>query len=291
LATYAYCRIADDIVDTAQGDRDGASTKLGDWESEIELPRHPVAIAFADARAQFSVPEAPVRDLLAGIRMDLRPQRYATWPELRVYCHHVAGTVGLMMAPILGCCDPEEFDHAATLGIAMQLTNIVRDVAEDARNGRLYLPLDEVYAFGCDPEAIIAGSPGRQFRDLIAHQVARARSLYAAATPGMGALAPSGQLTTLAASRLYARILDEVESRGYDVLERRARVSSRQKAIALPGIAAAFAKLRLTTLRDAPAESAPRAGGSLHPTMISAADHCARVNVSAMTQMDRRSCG
>ena len=134
LAAYAYCRIADDIVDAvATRGSDASAAALASWEAQLETPRHPVAIAFANARAVFSVPEQPVHDLLIGIRMDLTTTRYETWPDLRSYCYHVAGTVGLMVAPILGCRDTRALSHAAMLGMAMQLTNILRDVGGGRR--------------------------------------------------------------------------------------------------------------------------------------------------------------
>ena len=248
LATYAFCRIADDIVDTAPASSSSASAEALDrWATEIDTPIHPVAVAFAESRDRFGIPAQPVRDLLIGISMDLTTARYASWAGLRNYCHLVAGTVGLMVAPVLGCRDPRALEHAATLGIAMQLTNILRDVAEDANRGRLYLPLDEIAAFGCDPDAILAGKPGRQFRDLIAFQIRRARALYAAAAPGVCSLAPSGRITTLAASRLYAGILAEIEALDYDVFRARARVAGHRKVRALPGVAAAFVRLSISS--------------------------------------------
>ena len=241
-ATYAFCRIADDIADHSS-DPAASASALDAWERQLEVPTHPVAVAFAAARAQYGVPVMPARDLLAGVRMDLGPCRFATWDELSRYCYHVAGTVGLMVAPILGCQDEEALPHAVELGIAMQLTNILRDVGEDAHRGRLYLPLDELAAFGCDPEAVLHGHPGDQFRDLLAMQVARARGLYADARRGFPALSPAGQLTTLAAGELYARILTSIEERDYDVFGARAFVSNGRKLRALPGVAAAFIRV------------------------------------------------
>ena len=241
-ATYAYCRIADDIADLS-ADAASAALALDAWERQLAAPTHPVAVAFAAARAQYGVPVAPARDLITGVRMDLGPCRFATWDELRRYCYHVAGTVGLMVAPILGCQDEAALPHAVDLGIAMQLTNILRDVGEDARRGRLYLPLDELAAFGCDPEAILRGRPSGRFRDLLAFQVARARDLYADARRGIPALSPAGRLTTLAASELYATILTAIEERDYDVFGARAYVPNGRKLGALPGVAAAFVRL------------------------------------------------
>jgi phytoene synthase len=241
-ATYAYCRIADDIADQV-GDPVAAAIALDAWEGQLEAPTHPVAVAFAAARARYGVPVGPARDLLTGVRMDLVPGQFATWDELRRYCYHVAGTAGLLVAPILGCHDEDALPHAVALGVAMQLTNILRDVGEDARRGRLYLPLDELAAFGCDPEAVLRGQPDGRFRDLLAFQAARARGLYVDARRGLPALSPSGRLTTLAASELYAAILSAIEENDYDVFGARAYVPNRRKLGALPGVAAAFVRL------------------------------------------------
>jgi phytoene synthase len=241
-ATYAYCRIADDIADLS-ADATSAALALDVWGRQLAAPTHPVAVAFAAARAQYGVPVAPARDLITGVRMDLGLCRFATWDELRRYCYHVAGTVGLMVAPILGCQDEAALPHAVDLGIAMQLTNILRDVGEDARRRRLYLPLDELAAFGCDPEAILGGRPNGRFRELLAFQVARARDLYVQARRGIPALSPAGRLTTLAASEFYATILTAIEEREYDVFGARAYVPNGRKLAALPSVAGAFVRI------------------------------------------------
>ncbi|MDF3042023.1 MAG: crtB [Thermomicrobiales bacterium] len=241
-AIYAYCRIADDIADHS-ADATSAALALDAWERQLAAPTHPVAVAFAAARAQHGVPVAPAQDLITGVRMDLGPCRFATWDDLRHYCYHVAGTVGLMVAPILGCEDEAALPYAVDLGIAMQLTNILRDVGEDARRGRLYLPLDELAAFSCDPEAILCGRPRGRFRELLAFQVARARNLYVQARRGIPALSPAGRLTTLAASEFYATILRAIEERDYDVFGARAYVPTGRKLAALPGLATDFVRL------------------------------------------------
>ena len=249
-AAYAYCRVADDIVDQA-GASTGAETerRLAEWQAQLRRPVDPVAIAFAQARVEFNIPERPAIDLLDGIRMDLEPRRYATWTELRRYCHGVAGTVGLISAPILGCRDGEALERAAELGVAMQLTNILRDIDEDAGNGRLYLPLDELATFGCDPDAVLARRPDGRFADLIAFQIARARELYRSSLRGVGALTPSGRLTTLAAARFYSGILHEIEAADYDVFQGRAHVSSARKLRQTPSLAADFIRLSLMPTR------------------------------------------
>lgn len=230
LAAYAYCRLADDAVDQSDGRIGDSWSALHDWECQLDRPRHPVAIAFAEVRERYAIPDQPVRELFEGMRADLTISRYGTWPELRRYCHLVAGTVGLIVAPILGCRNPQALPLAAELGIAMQLTNILRDVREDAEMGRIYLPLDELAAFGVDPEALLAGEPGETFRDLLRLQIDRARELYTHALSGVPSLSPGGRLTTLVAAELYAGILDQIEANRYDVFAQRAVVSRSTKA-------------------------------------------------------------
>jgi phytoene synthase len=244
-AVYAYCRIADDIVDRST-DPVAAAHALDAWEQQLDEPTDPIVVAFATVRARYGIPGDPVREMLTGVRMDLTPARFATWEELRRYCYRVAGTVGLMVAPILGCQDEEALPHAVSLGMAMQLTNILRDIGEDACRGRLYLPLEDLAAFGCDPETIVGGKPNGRFADLLAFEIARARALYADAHRGLPALSPSGRLTALAGSELYATILTRIEEMDYQVLDTRAHVSTHRKVCALPGIATTFARLSWT---------------------------------------------
>ena len=245
-AIYAYCRIADDIADRST-DIVTAARTLDAWERQLDEPTDPIAVAFAAVRARHNVPRAAARELLAGVRMDLAPSRFVTWDDLRLYCYRVAGTVGLMAAPILGCRDDAALPHAVDLGIAMQLTNILRDIGEDARRGRLYLPLEDLAAFDCNPEEIVRGRPSGRFADLLAFEIARARALYADARRGLPALSPSGRLTAMAGSELYAAILTRIEEMDYDVLDTRAHVSTRRKLRALPGIATTFARLSWST--------------------------------------------
>jgi phytoene synthase len=253
LSAYAYCRVADDIVDRA-GDEgaEAAATALERWRRELYEPRHPVAVAFAHTRRVYGIPLNPVLDLLVGVQMDLEIARYRDWEALHRYCYHVAGTVGLIVAPIFGCENADALVHASDLGIAMQLTNILRDVREDTEMGRLYLPEDELWSYGVDPESVLAGRPGGRFRDLMAFQVARARALYASARVGVPSLAPSGRMATLAASYLYSRILNEIEAMDYEVFSGRAYVRSRGKVVSLSGAAIAFTRM-VPTRRPQPA--------------------------------------
>jgi 15-cis-phytoene synthase len=246
LAAYAFCRIADDIADRMpELGRDEAFRRLDAWEAELERPVHPVAVAYAEARWRWDSPAQPARDLIAGVRMDLDPKPFRTWDDLSVYCYHVAGTVGLIAAPFLGCTDPVALPKAVDLGIAMQLTNILRDVAEDARMGRIYLPLEDLERFGVSMERLLAGEPSGRFRELMAFEIARARAVYANAMSGIPALSSPGRLTTLASARLYAKILDRIEDNDYDVFNRRAYVPTARKMTEMPSICAAFVRMSL----------------------------------------------
>jgi phytoene synthase len=241
-AIYAYCRIADDIVDRA-ATPDEAASLLAAWEAQLDAPTHPVARAFAATRQIYGIPVEPARDLIDGIRSDLQPELFPTWEDLRNYCYRVAGTVGLLTAPVLGCSQSSALPRAVDLGIAMQLTNILRDIGEDARQQRVYLPLSDLAAFGCTPESLLAGRPVGRFRELMIFEIARARGLYAAAKPGIAALSPAGQMTALAASRLYASILTRIEELDYDVFNTRATVHTRRKLSTLPAVALDFARI------------------------------------------------
>ncbi len=242
-AMYAFCRVADDIVDRAPAlGLSDAERELERWRDQLFAPSDPVARAFARAREAYRVPVEPALELIDGVRSDLQPARFASWHELERYCHAVAGTVGLLTAPVLGCRDDAALIHAAELGIAMQLTNIVRDVAEDAAVGRIYLPEDELVAFGCEPASVLRGQPTGDFAGLIGLQIDRARSLYTSALQGVPALEWSGRLATLAAAHFYAEILNEVERAGCDPFRGRARVTTSRKLRKTPGVAAAFAR-------------------------------------------------
>ncbi|MBA3413657.1 MAG: squalene/phytoene synthase family protein [Chloroflexia bacterium] len=245
-AAYAFCRIADDIVDRAPATGLAVAARdLDAWEAELDAPLHPVAVAFAAARAEYAIPDQAARDLMAGVRMDLAPEPYATWDDLRLYCYRVAGTVGLISAPILGCVDGARLANAVDLGIAMQLTNILRDVGEDARMGRLYLPLADLAAFDVNPAATLAGRPSGRFCGLMQFEIARARSYYDSAREGIPALLPAGQLTTLASAHLYAKILNRIEENGYEVFQTRAVIPNSRKLRAMPTVAAAFVRLQM----------------------------------------------
>ncbi len=239
-AVYAFCRLLDDAADTAGGDVSafdraldaayaGAPADFGDEQGRLALD------AFAATVRRYDVPKRYFQDLAAGCRMDLTVSRYATWDDLRVYCYHVAGVVGLVMCRIFGLSDPAAERQAVVMGEAMQLTNILRDVGEDRSLGRVYLPAEDLARFGYTEADLMAGVVDDNFRRLMRFEVDRARSLYRDGAAGLVALADDGSRFTAAAMGVvYGGILAAIERQGYDVFARRARLSMPQKLLRLP---------------------------------------------------------
>jgi len=235
-AVYAFCRVADDIVDRIAP----ASERLDAidaWQRELVAAYDgrasaPVFVALADAVQRFGIPMRPALDLLRGARMDVTIQRYATFEDLCEYCYRVASTVGLLVMPVLGTLTPDAERYGVALGRAMQMTNILRDVGEDARMGRIYLPAEDLLRFGCAESAILRGIVDEPFVALMRFQIARVRELYAQAEPGIALLAPESRYTVRLALSLYREILDRIEANRYDVFTRRAYVPLRAKLVA-----------------------------------------------------------
>ncbi len=234
-AVYAFCRHADDTIDVACEQNPAAKAgALAGLQQEFaaimagQTDLLPFAPAFAATIEQYQIPERYFTDLIHGVGMDVGAVKIKNWPELREYCYYVASVVGLIMARIFGleAGDEEGEARAIDLGIAMQLTNIIRDVAEDYQRGRIYLPADEMAAAGLDDTALAATSTSPQLRQFIADQVERAREHYAASEAGIRKLDRDGsQLTVWTMRHVYAGILDEVEKVDYDMLSGRVATS------------------------------------------------------------------
>jgi phytoene synthase len=187
-------------------------------------------VAFADAATRFAIPIEPALDLLRGARTDVTVRRYESYEQLLEYCYLVASTVGLMTCPILGY-EEGALPFGAALGRAMQMTNILRDVGEDARMGRIYIPAEDIRRFGYSESRLLAGTVDDAFVALMKFQIARVRAMYEAAAPGIALLSPSSRNTVRIAFSLYRRILDEIERNRYDVFTRRAYVPMRGKVL------------------------------------------------------------
>jgi phytoene synthase len=236
-ALYAFCRASDDLIDRSAGDR---AAELAAWrQCALGMPPAcdlPVALAWADTRARYRIPRRYAEQLIAGVARDLAVQRYATFDELAAYCYGVASTVGLMAMHIIGFAGAHAIPYAVKLGVALQMTNILRDVGEDWRVGRLYLPADELADFGLTEADVAASRVDDRWRAFMRFQIDRTRRLYAEAMPGIALLDPSGRFAIAAAAELYRAILDDIAIHDYDVFTRRAHVSALGKLRRLPGI-------------------------------------------------------
>lgn len=238
-ALYAFCRVCDDLVDAPEEGSDPREA-LERWRHQVlhvqSSGDDPVAVAWADTRARYQIPWRYAEQLMAGVAQDLGKTRYQTFDELAEYCYGVASTVGLMAMHIIGFQDSRTIPYAVKLGVALQLTNVLRDVGEDWRNGRLYLPQVELAAFDLGEEDIDAGVVDDRWRNLMRFQLDRTRQLYDEALPGVALLDADGRFAITAAAQLYRSILDDIEANDYDVFRRRAHVTTWGKVRQLPGI-------------------------------------------------------
>jgi phytoene synthase len=237
FALYHYCRFADNLVDL-RGDRSVEEVRrqlalLGGTVRALHagaVPDDPRWLALADTLRRCPVPLPPLLELLEGVAMDLEPVEIRTFAELERYSYSVAGVVGLMLGPVLGA-ERQGFEaHGVRLGIAMQLTNVLRDVGEDLDAGRVYLPADELAAFGLDRTALERRAVTPEFRRFMAFQVRRARQHFAVGDAVVGLFPADGsRMTVRLMQRTYAGILDAIERHDYDVFRLRAHVSSPRK--------------------------------------------------------------
>ncbi len=231
IAFYALCRELDDVVDECR-ERQVAEAKLDWWRDEIErytqgVPQHPATRALADTERGRSVAPALLLEIVDGMAMDLGHVRYPDFRSLNLYCHRVAGVVGEVAAAIFegarGAHDRDVRRYAHTLGLAFQLTNIIRDVGEDARRGRIYLPLDELARFGVAESDILNGRDTPAFQALMQFQYERAQASYAEALAVLPASSRRAQRPGLAMAAIYRAVLDEIRRAGFPVL--RARIA------------------------------------------------------------------
>ncbi|MBW4577764.1 MAG: phytoene synthase [Aphanothece sp. CMT-3BRIN-NPC111] len=250
-AIYAWCRRTDELVDGAQAATTTPET-LDQWEQQLESvfagqPLDDPDVALVDTLGKFPLDIEPFRDMIAGQRMDLYCSRYNTFEELNLYCYRVAGTVGLMSTAVMGVATSEytapwnqhqdvyiPTSKAIALGIASQLTNILRDVGEDARRGRIYLPLEELALFNYTEQDLLEGIVDDRWCELMRFQIQRARKFYVQAEKGISFLSPDARLPVWTALMLYRQILNVIERNQYDVFRQRAYVPGPQKLLFLP---------------------------------------------------------
>jgi len=232
-ALYAFCREVDDVVDEGL-DPQVAAPKLAWWRAEVASfaagnPQHPVTKALAVHKDAFSIDPNRLNEIIDGMEMDLTQARYLDWANLERYCHRVAGVVGLLAAGIFGYTDTRTLDYARSLGIAFQLTNIIRDVGEDARKNRIYLPMDEMKRFGVSAADILNARETPEFRSLLQFQTERAKTYYASAFAALPAADRRSQRAGLIMAAIYRTLLDEIEADGFRVLTRRTSLTPLRK--------------------------------------------------------------
>lgn len=254
-AIYVWCRRTDELVDGPQAKFTNNDT-LDDWETELEAifngdPSNDMDVALIDTIERFDLDIQPFRDMIDGQRMDLYRSRYETFEELKLYCYRVAGTVGLMSASVMGLkpfdddlqapwVNPygnhqnDPIEQAIALGIANQLTNILRDVGEDRMRQRIYLPLEDLALFDYTQEDLFNGVIDDRWRSLMKFQIARARTFFAQAEDGVRALENDARWPVWTALVLYRQILDVIEKNHYDVFNQRAYVPRAKKFVTLP---------------------------------------------------------
>ena len=237
-ALYALCRTVDDIVDESTDEE--RESRLDYWRRMIETGSFSdndlVAAAWADTLNRYHIPHHYALQLIDGVNRDLFQTRYQTFDELATYCYGVASTVGLMSMYIVGFKNNAAVPYAIKLGVALQMTNILRDVGEDYRNGRLYLPREELTFYGIREEDIAEGRITDNWRQFMKFQIERTRHLYDESWAGVKMLEREGQLAIGAASVFYQGILDDIEKHDYDVFTRRASLSALGKVSRVPAL-------------------------------------------------------
>ena len=232
-ALYAYCREVDDVVDETH-EPDIAAAKLAWWRAEVRglfagNPQHPVTKALQPHLAIRSITPEKLNDIIDGMEMDLTQTRYLDWAGLERYCDRVAGVVGLLAAGIFGYRDARTLDYARDLGIAFQLTNIIRDVGEDARKNRIYLPMEDLKQFGVPASDILNANHTAQFGKLMAFEAERARRHYEKAMQALPRADRKSQRPGLIMAAIYRALLDEIERDGFRVLAQRTSLTPLRK--------------------------------------------------------------
>ena len=232
-ALYAFCREIDDVVDECH-DAQIAATTLAWWREELARvyagnPQHPIGQALRPATERFNLPHELLSEIIDGMEMDLTQSRYLDFTALSLYCYRVASVVGLLDAEIFGYQDRHTQKYAHDLGMAFQLTNIIRDVGEDARRGRVYLPLDEMKRFGVTVDDLFEARQTDDFRKLMEFQIERAEHYYAQALAQLPASDRKTQRPGLIMAAIYRDVLDVIKAEGCLVLKQRTSLTPLRK--------------------------------------------------------------
>ncbi|KAL1516024.1 hypothetical protein AB1Y20_002637 [Prymnesium parvum] len=243
-AVYAWCRRTDDIVDKPRKETVSLRTELAEWKRRTEdiwrgIAHDSIDLALVDTIRQYpNLSIQPFDDMIKGMVMDLDQNRFETFDELYLYCYRVAGTVGLMTMPIMGTAPDstylEALEPALALGVALQLTNILRDVGEDRVRQRIYIPQEDLRRFGVTEASLLKGIKDEKYVALLKFQIARARKWYKVAEDGIPMLAEDARLPVRASLDMYSSILDKIEANNYDNFNKRAYTSKFEKLMMLP---------------------------------------------------------
>lgn len=231
---YSFCRITDDIVDDNNMSREQKQLKLDEWKNSLsnafnKKSENELFIELNDCIEEFNIPQKPFFDLIDGMEMDLNKSRYSTFEELKEYCYKVASTVGLMTIPVFGFKNKLTKEYAINLGIALQLTNILRDIKTDAQSGRIYLPAEDLERFNYSEQELLTSTYNENFIELMKFQSDRAREFYQLANNNLFPEDKSSMFTARAMQYIYYRLLDKIEQEHFNVFEDKIRVSTFNK--------------------------------------------------------------
>jgi phytoene synthase len=232
-ATYAFCRLCDDIADEPLPVEEKLR-QLHEVEEALEQAKNghadgPVYQALAHAVQEYGIPWEDLIEVIRGVEMDLTITRYETFEDLRVYCYRVASVIGLICIQVCGYSDPKAREYAIELGLAMQLTNILRDIREDSEMGRVYLPQEDLAGFSYSEEQLMAGELNAEFTQFMEFQVARARDYFKKGKRLLKLLPMRTRACPSVLGGIYSRVLDRIEDKKYDVYERRISLPRREK--------------------------------------------------------------
>jgi phytoene synthase len=230
-AVYAFMRRADDLSDEPGATRESIESWGAAMEAALDgrFDGHPLWPAFRHTVSRFGIPREYFREMIAGVLSDLEPRRVEVFDDLYRYCYQVASVVGLTAVHIFGFDTPSALPLAEKCGVAFQLTNILRDVAEDAARGRVYLPAEDLRRFGVTERDLVAGKLTGPFIELMRFETARARAYYEESRPLLDLVHPRSRPSLWALVAIYSRLLERIESSGYDVLARRVRLPAAEK--------------------------------------------------------------
>lgn len=250
---YAFCRYIDDLVDknifrslNSEESLQKLAEAVEEWRRQLkalykgEYIDHPIMIALKDTISKFGIPENLPNELIDGVNMDITKTRYENFEDLKIYCYKVASVVGLMTTHVFGFRNDEAFGYAVDLGIAMQMTNILRDIKEDSLQGRIYLPAEEMKMFGYSEDELMRQTLNSSFRELMEYQVKRAADYYDIADKGIGMLERDSRVAVGLMSRNYRKILNVIKENDFNIFSKRVYVPIYRKLADVPSVVMEF---------------------------------------------------